>query len=254
MHKDGTSSAGSRTGAGGLGGYSVGTFKITSSTNIYIVVGGKGYVASSDNTGGGYNGGGHTLTRYATQGNPATGGGGATHIGLKSSVLTGYSSDYSNQLLLVAGGGGGGNTNAGYTQQSYSDYNNGGAGGGTSGAGNTNTGLNDSSIIGYGNSTGGTQNSGGTGANGAENGTFGKGGTAGGDSTGFCGSGGGGGFYGGGAGANSHAGAGGSGYVNISKLTSAQTTSGNQSFPSPTSSSNETGHSGNGYARITPVN
>lgn len=36
-------------------------------------------------------------------------------------------------------------------------------------------------------------------------------------------------------------------------LTNAETKAGNTSFPSPTSSSNETGHSGNGYARITPV-
>ena len=43
---------------------------------------------------------------------------------------------------------------------------------------------------------------------------------------------------------------GGSGYVNISILTDAQTIAGNQSFTSPTGT-NETGHSGNGYARIT---
>ena len=72
--------------------------------------------------------------------------------------------------------------------------------------------------------------------------------------------GGGGGYYGGygGVGANdsgdNQAGGGGSGYVNTAQLTSTQTIAGNQSFPSPTSSSNETGHAGNGYARITPVN
>ena len=85
--------------------------------------------------------------------------------------------------------------------------------------------------------------------------------------------GGGGGWYGGGApGSNDHGGSGGggSGYVYTSStasnypsgcllnssyyLTNAQTIAGNQSFPSPTSSSNETGHSGNGYARITPAN
>lgn len=37
-------------------------------------------------------------------------------------------------------------------------------------------------------------------------------------------------------------------------LTNAETKAGNTSFPSPTSSDNETGHSGNGYARITPIN
>lgn len=45
-------------------------------------------------------------------------------------------------------------------------------------------------------------------------------------------------------------GGGGSGYINTSILTSAQTIAGNQSFSSP-SSNNETGHSGNGYAKIT---
>ena len=37
-------------------------------------------------------------------------------------------------------------------------------------------------------------------------------------------------------------------------LTNAQTILGNQSFTSPTVSNNETGHSGNGYARITAIN
>lgn len=37
-------------------------------------------------------------------------------------------------------------------------------------------------------------------------------------------------------------------------LINAETKTGNISFLSPTSNSNETGHSGNGYARITPVN
>lgn len=81
--------------------------------------------------------------------------------------------------------------------------------------------------------------------------------------------GGGGGWYGGGASEANNA-SGGSGYVYTSStvsnypsgcllnssyyLTDAQTIAGNQSFPSPTSSGNETGHSGNGYARITPIN
>ena len=37
-------------------------------------------------------------------------------------------------------------------------------------------------------------------------------------------------------------------------LINAETKAGNISFLSPKSNSNETGHSGNGYARITPVN
>lgn len=49
-------------------------------------------------------------------------------------------------------------------------------------------------------------------------------------------------------------GGGGSGYVNTSKLTSFQTIAGNQSFPNVAGTGNETGHSGNGAAKITPVN
>lgn len=81
--------------------------------------------------------------------------------------------------------------------------------------------------------------------------------------------GGGGGWYGGSS--QSHgAGAGGSGYVytfstasnypsgcllNSSYyLTNAQTIAGNQSFPNVAGTGNETGHSGNGAAKITPVN
>ena len=96
------------------------------------------------------------------------------------------------------------------------------------------------------------------------------------------GAGGGGGFYGGGSGScgdneGQGAGGGGSGWVYTESnyntwksgnptdatkyllnssyyLTNAETKAGNTSFPSPTSSGNETGHSGNGYARITPIN
>lgn len=81
------------------------------------------------------------------------------------------------------------------------------------------------------------------------------------------GPGGGGGWYGGGSGEKSGAG-GGSGYVYASSsasnypsgcllnsshyLSDAQTIAGNLSFPSPGGGS-ETGHSGNGYARITLI-
>lgn len=79
-------------------------------------------------------------------------------------------------------------------------------------------------------------------------------------------SGGGGGWFGGGCGNNAGKGGGGSGYVLTDSsykptgyllgseyyLSNAQTIGGNQSFPSP-GGGNETGHSGNGYARITLV-
>ena len=48
-------------------------------------------------------------------------------------------------------------------------------------------------------------------------------------------------------------GGGGSSYANTSILTSTITQNGNTSFSS-TSGGTETGHSGNGYAIITPVN
>ena len=47
-------------------------------------------------------------------------------------------------------------------------------------------------------------------------------------------------------------GSGGSGYVNPSLLSNAQTIAGSTSFVAP-SGGNETGHTGNGYARITAV-
>ena len=67
----------------------------------------------------------------------------------------------------------------------------------------------------------------------------------------FGGNGGGGGYYGGGCTCRYHAGAGGgSGYVNTSSLSNAATVAGNTSFTAP-GGGNETGHTGNGYARIT---
>lgn len=79
--------------------------------------------------------------------------------------------------------------------------------------------------------------------------------------------GGGGGWYGGGA---ELSGGGGSGYVYTAStasdypngckldstfyLTNAQTIAGDQSFPNVDGTGNETGHSGNGAAKITPVN
>lgn len=74
----------------------------------------------------------------------------------------------------------------------------------------------------------------------------------------YCGGGGGGGWYGGGTSCAdmqvsyvNYCG-GGSGYVNSSELLSGYTKAGNVSFPSKTGGS-ETGHSGNGFARITVV-
>lgn len=119
---------------------------------------------------------------------------------------------------------------------------------------------------------GGTQTAGGTGGN-NNAGTFGQGGQGLSYSNGYAGAGGGG-WYGGGgsypdgSGDDDRGGGGGSGYVYTSStasnypsgcllnssyyLTNAQTIAGNTAFASPTGA-NETGHTGNGYVRITVI-
>lgn len=221
----------------GLGGYSIGTLTLTQSTTCYIYVGGKGGMSSS--TGnvkvkGGFNGGG--FASHESTGEPGNGGGGATDVRIAQDSL------YAR--VIVAGGGGG----------SGEDNETGGYGGGeTGGAGSGNTSLTQAS-----------QTSGGTNSFG-----FGLGGNT------YNGGAGGGGWYGGASrysvssystGSDSEGGGGGSGYVYTSStasnypsgcllnssyyLTNAQTIAGNQSFTSPTGSK-ETGHSGNGFCRIT---
>lgn len=223
----------------GLGGYSIGTLTLTQLTTCYIYVGGKGGMSSS--TGnvkveGGFNGGG--FASHESTGEPGNGGGGATDVRIAQDSL------YAR--VIVAGGGGG----------SGEDNETGGYGGGeTGGAGSGNTSLTQAS-----------QTSGGTNSFG-----FGLGGNT------YNGGAGGGGWYGGASrysvssystGDDSEGGGGGSGYVYTSStaknypsgcllnssyyLTDAQTIAGNNSFVSPTGSS-ETGHSGNGYCRITVI-
>lgn len=223
----------------GLGGYSIGTLTLTQLTTCYIYVGGQGGMSSS--TGnvkveGGFNGGG--FASHESTGEPGNGGGGATDVRIAQDSL------YAR--IIVAGGGGG----------SGEDNETGGYGGGeTGGAGSGNTSLTQAS-----------QTSGGTNSFG-----FGLGGNT------YNGGAGGGGWYGGASrysvssystGSDSEGGGGGSGYVYTSStaknypsgcllnssyyLSNAQTIAGNDSFASPTGSS-ETGHSGNGYCRITVI-
>ena len=220
---------------GGPGGYSVGTISITEPTQLFVVVGGQGTKGTSSSTyAGGYNGGG--IGYYY-----AGGGGGATHIGLKTGLLTTYSSDYQTKLIMVAGAGGGSQSTGGNQNEAK-----GGAGGGTSGIGGGTTSNWSSSYV----SSPGTQNGIGSNSSGwNNNASFGRGSDY---YSSYC-AGGGAGLYGGAGGAyHGGSGAGGSGYVNTAKLTNAQTIAGNQQFPS-TSGSTETGHLGNGYARITAV-
>ena len=223
----------------GLGGYSIGILTLTQLTTCYIYVGGQGGMSSS--TGnvkveGGFNGGG--FASHESTGEPGNGGGGATDVRIAQDSLY--------VRIIVAGGGGG----------SGEDNETGGYGGGeTGGAGSGNTSLTQAS-----------QTSGGTNSFG-----FGLGGNT------YNGGAGGGGWYGGASrysvssystGSDSEGGGGGSGYVYTSStaknypsgcllnssyyLTDAQTIAGNTSFTSPTGSS-ETGHSGNGYCRITVI-
>lgn len=232
--------------SGGKGGYSIGTLTLKNPSTVYVRTGGQG---SSNNTtssnvtvSGGFNGGGNSKTGYYNDAfTTGGGGGGASDVRIATDDL------YSR--VIVAGGGGGA---AGANDSSK-------YGGGTSGG---------SPVSGYAASAtaAGTNGSFGTGGNHTASYNY-K----------YRSRGGGGGWYGGGCVTSSSdsnadtvrgSNGGGSGYVYTSStasnypsgcklnstyyLTSAATYAGNTSFTS-TSGSNETGHSGNGYVRITVV-
>lgn len=228
---------------GGYGGYSKGTITLTEATTVYISVGGAG---SSSSTAAGFNGGGTGISS-------GRGGGGATDVRIGKNSL------YSR--VIVAGGGGG----AGVTSANANPCGCGGGEYGGDGYYNDTTG---SYTIGQ-NRCGGSasQTAGGKTWSTSTQATFGQGGNASGYS---CG--GGGGWYGGGGAYDNDSdsdgrwGGGGSGYVYTSStaknypngcllnsthyLTNAKTIAGNKSFKSPTGK-NETGHTGNGFCRIT---
>lgn len=240
---------------GGKGGYSVGELTLSEETMLYIQVGRSGGYAGDSvytiETSGGYNGGGK-------RDNSSPGGGGATDIRI------GQDSLYAR--VIVAGGGG--SDGANNKKGMYGGGESGGSsteGYGTGGFGGTQTGVSDSSWQTASQSENTSSQSDayagfGFGGNGV---TYGGG----------YGGAGGGGWYGGsgaypdGSNDDDRGGGGGSGYIYTSStasnypsgcllnssyyLTNAQTIAGNTSFPSPTSGSTETGHSGNGYARIT---
>lgn len=228
---------------GGYGGYSTGILAISKKTECYIYVGGQG---NSSNTAGGFNGGGNGIAN-------GRGGGGGTDIRIGSNSL--YA-----RIVVAGGGGGSGVTNASGK----------GVGGGTTGLGGY---TNETSLAGSNRSGGGgTQTDGGISWNNiaSTKGSFGQGGNA---YNYSCG-GGGGGWYGGGGAYDNDSdsdgrnGGGGSGYIYTSStasnypsgcllnssyyLSDATTTTGATSFLSP-AGVNETGHIGNGYARITAI-
>ena len=229
-----SSNSGIEVGMGGKGGYSVGTITLNQKTPIYIYAGGVGSISGNGKADGGFPNGGSSWASDTSEG--AGGGGGSSDIRIGTDSL--------HARVIVAGGGGGGGE----------DNETGGYGGGE---------------------TGGTSGSGTPGSQTAPSGYFGIGGH-----TSYDGGGGGGGWYGacpaGGqttpatsnSGNDTSGSPGGSGYVYTSStaknypngclvnsthyLTNAKTIAGNTSFPSPSGTS-ETGHSGNGYCRITVI-
>lgn len=137
------------TNRGGYGGYAYGELNLDKNTIVYVAVGGKGTNGSfgtPNKNAGGYNCGGTSGSGSSYESTAS--GGGATHIGIKTGLLTEFSSDYIQNLFIVAGGGGGAGC---YWENGKL----GGNGGGYVGSRGVN--------VGYGGSgNGGTQNAGGT--------------------------------------------------------------------------------------------
>ena len=209
-------------GRGGYGGYTTGLAYLTKGTKLYINVGGQGANGTANNTEyqGGYNGGGSGKGSSEYR---VSGGGGATHIAIRTGLLSTLETSLQD-VLIVAGGGGG----AAYYNGSI--YGFGGEGGGVIGGSGTTNDENNNTTVGE----GGTQT---TGAG------FGQGVNA------TAGPGGGGGLYGG-LSPNTYRGAGGgSGYVGalIESETYAYTGAVNDIATSYAAKN------GNGYAKITYV-
>lgn len=268
---EGGSSVGSRElyspGQGGKGGYSCGSVTLSKWTKIFIVVGGQGRSANSEegsHTDGAFPDGGgastgHCDSKFSSV--PGTGGG-------STSIRIATNSIYSR--VIVAGGGGGADSD-------YRNTNNGGFGGGMTGGNGWYKGSVQSQ--GAGTQTGSSPGPKGSGSAGVA-GTFGKGADNKYVARHNTGGGGGGGWYGGGSGGDgcgtySTSGGGGSGWIFTESsynswksrdsansrqfqldsslyLANATTVAGNTSFPSPSGSGSEASHSGNGCAKITP--
>ena len=210
----GASGANDASNQGGRGGYSKGAVYLNKGDVLYVIVGGQG--RNGTGAAGGYNGGGQSGT-YGSSGS----GGGMTHISTTINPAINRTGGWDpTGTLIVAGGGGG----AGVSNSKV------GYGGGESGG------------DGFGTATGGTQSDGyaqGFGQNRNDSGV------------GTDGGGGGAGWYGGKAAQGDFGAGGGSGYISP-KLKNAETIAGNLTFKAP-GGNDETGHSGNGYARITLV-
>ena len=230
---------------GGRGGYASGIITLNQKKEVFIYVGQSGPVPSAVGISKpAFNGGGYGNTNSTTTTFRVSSGGGASDIRIGTDSLF--------ARVIVAGAGGG----SGYSGSSQ--HANGGVGGGETGG----DGKPFSAYTRHG--YGGTQTEGGkNGNNTSDNyGSFGQGGS---DVTAsLAGAGGGGGWYGGGASDGYYCGGGGGsgfvwtglnapdGYLLTEEhfLTETQNIAGDTAFAAP-DGTEETGHSGNGYARIT---
>lgn len=254
-------------GRGGRGGYSQGIITLNEQKSMYLYCGEKGFDFSgmsqpsmglkTSTTYSAFNGGGFAYLNSSSVPYIATGGG-ATDIRLSLNI---------NERIIVAGAGGGGmyatwrewDSHAG-EYVTYMIHGSGGFGGGDIGGNGSAPQYSDPQR--YLTATGGTQFSGGAGSIGSaeqsNNGSFGIGGgqptyqgttpTNPGNYVVNATGTGGGGYYGGGAGYYS-SGAGGSSYLS-SLLDNSLTIAGNMTITEP-DGSEATGHTGNGYIRIT---
>ena len=240
---------------GGMGGYSKGYIYLNAGDTLFVHTGGAGSYGTSLNSlsGGGANGGGNAGYRGGA-------GGGATDIRIGADTLL-------NRYTYSGGGGG-----AAVIDNTYKA--NGGAGGGTYGIDGEIYNANHLAYIG----SGGMQIAGGNGGIGISTeyngnvGVFGIGGNSANRNNVFSNGAGGGGWYGGGGAGNGDSanyaagGGGGSGFIYTASsqlpadyavssdyyLTNASTHAGNTAFIAPNGDT-ETGHSENGYAKITYV-
>ena len=93
---------------GGYGGYSTGIIALKNSKNIFINVGGSGNTSLGLSTisNGGYNGGGSGKSSFNNANSFGSGGGGATHIAIKTGLLSTLENSKTD-IIIVSGGGAG---------------------------------------------------------------------------------------------------------------------------------------------------
>ena len=261
---------GTITCGGGKGGKTTYYAELTAGTTLYLCVGGTGTT-----TAGGYNGGGNPgqgkTGKESSTGETyilAYGGGGATHVALKSGLLKSFSAKNANLLCVAGGGGGSGGSGGPKNEYNAVSIANGVGGNGGGSSGGTSTCSAD-----YGSklSSGGTQSAAGSNSwdSSDTQGSFGLGGNGFGynktdnywdnygdpyekskSSATNCG-GGGGGYYGGGGGSGyiwSQAGGGGSGYVKTSTTASYYAT---QTYSNTTSAGSGSSPTKDGSIEIT---